>query len=50
MERSEQRAPAENHKCVGVKEGTFGNMGSEGVREIMGGHFGEIWDQKGYGK
>ena len=41
-------------------------MGSEGVQEIMGGHFGkygirrgtgnngralwEIWDQKGYGK
>ena len=34
-------APAENHKCVGVKEGTLGNMGSEGVREIMGGHFGK---------
>ena len=34
-------APAENHKCVGVKEGTLGNMGSEGVREIMRGHFGK---------
>ena len=39
MEKKLTAAPAENHKCVGVKEGTLGNMGSEGVQEIMGGHF-----------
>ena len=43
MERSE----AENHKCIGVKEGTLGNKGSEGVREIMGGHFGKYGIRRG---
>ena len=42
-------APAENHKCVGVKEGPLGNMGSEGVQEIMGGHFGKYGIRRGMG-
>ena len=42
-------APAEDHKCVDVKEGTLGNMGSEGVREIMGGHFGKYGIRRGKG-
>ena len=49
MERSKQRPQAENYKCVGVKEGTLGNMGSEGVREIMGGHFGKYGIRTGTG-
>ena len=36
MKKKQTAAPAENHKCVGVTEGTLGNMGSEGLREIMG--------------
>ena len=49
MERSEQLPPAENQKCVGVKEGTLGNMGSEGVQEIMRGHFGKYGIRRGTG-
>ena len=49
MERSEQRPQQTNHKRVGVKEGTLGNMGSEGVQEIMGGHFGKYGIRRGTG-
>ena len=42
-------APAENRTCVGVMEGTLGNRGSEGLREIMGGHFGKYGIRRGTG-